>query len=44
MAGAQQALLGGAHTEAEIVRVMTDSRNPYRGWGLLSSAPAKNPR
>ena len=38
MAGAQQALLGGAHTEAEVVRVMTDSRNPYRGWSQLSSA------
>ena len=38
MAGAQQALLDGAHTEAEIVRAMTDSRNPYRGWSQFSSA------
>ena len=38
MAGAQRALLDGATSEAEIVRVMTDSRNPYRGWSQFSSA------
>jgi hypothetical protein len=38
MAGAQRALLDGANSEAEIVRAMTDSRNPYRGWHQVSSA------
>jgi hypothetical protein len=37
MTGAQRALLDGATTEAEIVRAMTDSRNPYRGWRRPSS-------
>jgi len=37
MAGAQRALLDGANSESEIVRAMTDSRNPYRGWRQLSS-------
>jgi hypothetical protein len=32
MVGAQRALLDGSTSEAEIVRAMTDSRNPYRGW------------
>jgi hypothetical protein len=38
MAGAQRALLDGATSEAELVRAMTDSRNPFRGWGKISSA------
>jgi hypothetical protein len=38
MASAQRALLDGANTEAEIVRAMTDSRNPYHGWTQFSSA------
>src|ERR1700761_8195892 len=37
MAGAQRALLDGAKSESEIVRVMTDSRDPYRGWRQLFS-------
>jgi hypothetical protein len=40
MAGAQRALLDGANSESEIVRVMTDSRDPYRGWSQLSSVPS----
>jgi hypothetical protein len=42
MAGAQRALLDGANSESEIVRAMTDSRNPYRGWGLLSSVSSSH--
>jgi hypothetical protein len=37
MAGAQRALLDGATSESEIVRAMTDSRNPYHGWRQLAS-------
>jgi hypothetical protein len=38
MAGAQRALLDGATSYAEIVRAMTDSRNPYRAWRQVTSA------
>ena len=38
MAGAQRALLDGATSESELVRAMTDSRNPYHGWGRLTSS------
>ena len=42
MAGAQRALLDGANSESEIVRGMTDSRNPYRGWSQLSSVSSSH--
>jgi len=42
MTGAQRALLDGATTESEIVRAMTDSRNPYRGWGRPSSVSSSH--
>jgi hypothetical protein len=32
MAGAQRALLDGSTAESDVVRAMTDKRNPYRGW------------
>ena len=38
MAGAQRALLDGATSESEIVRAMTDSRNPFHGWRQQPSA------
>ena len=43
MAGAQRALLDGATSESEIVRAMTDSRNPYHGWGqfTLPTSPSQ---
>ena len=38
MTGAQRALLDGATSESDVVRAMTDNRNPYRGWNQVSSA------
>jgi type II secretory pathway pseudopilin PulG len=42
MAGAQRALLDGATSEAQIVRAMTDNRNPYRGWGQPTSVSSSH--
>ena len=42
MAGAQRALLDGARSESEVVRVMTDSRDPYRGWSQFSSVSSSH--
>jgi hypothetical protein len=38
MAGAQRALLDGSTSESDVVRAMTDSRNPYRGWNQSSAS------
>ncbi len=43
IAGAQRALLDGATSEPELVRAMTDSRNPYRGWGQLIATRSRHP-
>jgi hypothetical protein len=46
MRGAQRALLDGSTSESDLVRAMTDSRNPYHGWDLHlgASTPQASPR
>jgi hypothetical protein len=43
MAGAQRALLDGSTAESDVVRAMTDSRNPYRGWNQFTVLHASSP-